>query len=94
MSSEITSFISSSPAPRFFQPVLSTQMFDYNNEGRISLSGIQQLHEKLGEPLTDEEAADVIRSLDRDGSGLITFDKVYLSSSNLRCSMYNFTKRK
>lgn len=54
------------------------QMFDHNNEGRISLSGIQQLHEKLGEPLTDDEATGVVRTLDRDGTGVITFEKVWV----------------
>jgi hypothetical protein len=53
-------------------------LFDSAQSGVVSLSGIQALHEKLGEPLTDIEAAEAVRALDRDGSGIVTFDKFLL----------------
>jgi hypothetical protein len=44
-------------------------LFDTAGSGTISTNEIKALHAKLGEPLTDEEAAAAISELDQDGSG-------------------------
>jgi hypothetical protein len=48
-------------------------MFDADSDGKVEVSEIQLLHEKLGEPLTDEEAAEVVTVLDPTGLGVVTF---------------------
>lgn len=50
-------------------------LFDTTGSGTISTNEIKALHSKLGEPLTDEEAASAISELDQDGSGLVNFNK-------------------
>lgn len=53
-------------------------LFDVKQEGRISVGELKALHTKLGEPLSDAEAAAAVKNLDRDGSGVVTFDKFLL----------------
>ena len=48
-------------------------LFDTHGEGKISAGDLQALHLKLGEPLTDDEAADMILLIGQ-GRGHISFD--------------------
>ena len=49
-------------------------MFDTQSDGVVSRSEIKNLHERLGEPLSEEEAAAAEHELDPLGEG-ITFEK-------------------
>lgn len=48
--------------------------FDGDRDGRVSVSDLQRLHAKLGEPVTAEEAAEAVALLALDGGSSVTFD--------------------
>jgi inorganic pyrophosphatase len=48
--------------------------FDRDRSGTISTKELLGLHEKLGEPLTDAEAAEAAATIDPEGRGEISFD--------------------
>jgi len=49
-------------------------MADSTGDGYINVNELQALHQALGEPLTDEEAADAFQRMDVNKSGDINFD--------------------
>ena len=48
-------------------------LFDSEQRGTISIAEIRNLHAKLGEPLSEEEAQAATHELDQDGSGQVNF---------------------
>ena len=50
-------------------------LFDTKHNGTIRTEELQALHQKLGEPLTDEETEDAMDELDTDGTGEVTFPR-------------------
>ena len=48
-------------------------LFDAEQRGTISTAEIQNLHAKLGEPLSVEEAQAATKELDQDGTGQVNF---------------------
>eukprot|EP01052_Picozoa_sp_SAG31_P052560 SAG31_NODE_13030_length_898_cov_1.035044_2_plen_128_part_00 len=65
-------------------------MFDTNRNGMIFASDLQALHLKMGEPLTDGEAAVALREMAGDGSGGI--DDVQLDEVSFE-TFLNWWKR-
>ncbi|MES1908285.1 MAG: hypothetical protein MHM6MM_001247 [Cercozoa sp. M6MM] len=51
------------------------ELFDTNESGCVTVDSIAAVHEKLGEPLTQEEREDVRRELVGDDEDEVTFDK-------------------
>eukprot|EP00475_Leptophrys_vorax_P012267 TRINITY_DN1868_c0_g1_i1.p1 TRINITY_DN1868_c0_g1~~TRINITY_DN1868_c0_g1_i1.p1 ORF type:complete len:404 (+),score=130.11 TRINITY_DN1868_c0_g1_i1:223-1434(+) len=51
------------------------ECFDGDNSGTINLIELKDLHTKLGEPLTDEEAALAMRTIKTKEDGVLTFDE-------------------
>jgi len=50
-------------------------LFDEEMNGVISVSEIRALHKKLGEPLTEDEAAEALHELDKKGRGEVNFEE-------------------
>jgi hypothetical protein len=50
-------------------------LFDVRHNGTIHTSELQSLHQKLGEPLTDDEAEESMEELDPSQQGEVTFNK-------------------
>lgn len=64
--------------PAEIEKIRSTfNLIDTDQDGYILSTEIKSLHEKLGEPITDDEAVEAIAVLDRDGTG-VNFDKFLL----------------
>ncbi|RCV53812.1 EF-hand domain-containing protein [Marinitenerispora sediminis] len=50
-------------------------LVDTDDDGRISAEELRDLMERLGEPVTEERAAEAVRALDSSGDGLISLDE-------------------
>ena len=48
-------------------------LFDADQRGAISTTEIRNLHAKLGEPMSEEEAQAATKELDQDGTGQVNF---------------------
>ena len=61
------------------------ELFDRNNEGKISHKEIGTIIEKLGQSLSDEDLKEMIKEVDIDGDGCIDFEEfLTLMCSKLR----------
>jgi Ca2+-binding EF-hand superfamily protein len=54
---------------------LAFKVFDKNNDGFISHSELKQMMHNLGENLTDDQIAEMIREADIDGDGQINYNE-------------------
>eukprot|EP00027_Filamoeba_sp_ATCC50430_P009746 CAMPEP_0168559194 /NCGR_PEP_ID=MMETSP0413-20121227/10388_1 /TAXON_ID=136452 /ORGANISM="Filamoeba nolandi, Strain NC-AS-23-1" /LENGTH=151 /DNA_ID=CAMNT_0008590395 /DNA_START=137 /DNA_END=595 /DNA_ORIENTATION=- len=50
-------------------------LFDKNGDGRISSSELKEAIKQLGQKVTDQEIAEMIKSVDKDGNGTVEFDE-------------------
>jgi inorganic pyrophosphatase len=53
-------------------------MYDVNHDGDLDAGEIANLHMRLGEPLTDEEAKDAVQELDADNDGSVNFEDFFI----------------
>ena len=53
----------------------SFKVFDVDGDGKISIEDLKFMMESLGEQLTDEELADVMKEIDSNGNNCIDFDE-------------------
>ena len=51
------------------------EIVDANKDGHISAAELKQLMKALGEDITDETAADVVKQMDSDGDGEISLQE-------------------
>lgn len=51
------------------------KLFDADQSGAITADELQELHAKLGEPLTDEEAVAAIEAFSSPGSTQVSFEE-------------------
>lgn len=49
------------------------QMFDLNHDGMITIQELQQAMAKMGQPLTRKEANEMLKAMDENGDGLISY---------------------
>ncbi|ETO30580.1 calcium ion binding protein [Reticulomyxa filosa] len=50
-------------------------MFDNDNDGEITSVELGKVMEQLGQKLTDQELADMIKEIDADGNGSVDFEE-------------------
>lgn len=48
-------------------------MFDLNNDGTITIQELQQAMIRMGQPLTRKEANEMLKAMDENGDGLISY---------------------
>lgn len=51
------------------------EIVDVNKDGRVSAPELKELMKALGEDVTDEAAAEVVRQMDSDGDGEISLEE-------------------
>ncbi len=51
------------------------EIVDGNNDGQISAQELKQLMQALGDDVSDEAAAEVVRRMDSDGDGEISLEE-------------------
>lgn len=51
------------------------EIVDVNKDGRVSAPELKLLMKALGEEITDEAAAEVVRRMDSDGDGEISLEE-------------------
>jgi Ca2+-binding EF-hand superfamily protein len=51
------------------------EIVDVNKDGHISAAELQQLMKALGEDITEETAAEVVKEMDADGDGEISLQE-------------------
>lgn len=59
-------------------------LVDSNNDGRISAPELQQMMQAMGEDVSEEQAAEMIRKIDTDDDGEISLEELtaFLSSGS------------
>ena len=53
--------------------------FDKDGNGNISVVELRQAMTNLGERLTDEEVDEMIKEAEKDGSGLVNYEGMFMS---------------
>jgi Ca2+-binding EF-hand superfamily protein len=72
---EVEKKVLSIPPEQLDQYQEAFKMFDTNNTGEIGVEQIRKALKKFGQDLTRKEVEDMIRDLDQDGSGSLTFEE-------------------
>lgn len=59
-------------------------LVDANNDGRISAPELQQMMQVMGEDVSEEQAAEMIRRIDTDDDGEVSLEELaaFLSSDS------------
>lgn len=65
------------PAPEFLTGHAAFQVFDGDGSGSLDIDEVRQILQRPGggQPLSDEEVADIIADFDKNGDGLLQYDE-------------------
>jgi calmodulin len=72
---EVEKKVLSIPPEQLDQYQEAFNMFDTNGTGQIGVDQIRKALKKFGQDLTRKEVEDMIRDLDQDGSGYLSFEE-------------------
>jgi calmodulin len=72
---EVEKKVLSIPPEQLDQYKEAFKMFDTNNTGQIGVDQIRKALKKFGQDLTRKEVEDMIKDLDVDGSGFLSFEE-------------------